>query len=519
MKGWGRIFLVWAWIVVWLCSGMEPGTVLGARLQEDVGGEEFTAPVYDWHTFYSAAEAVAVDGEGNIYLAGRTYVNWLGDRGQAPLHPFAGGGSAVAVMKLNADGVYQWHTFYGTMDSINYATDIALDCQGNIYVTGDSLIGGWDVEQPPIHAHSMGPFDLFVLKLNNAGAYQWHTFYGGTLPVGGGLTQGNGIGVDSCTNVYVAGSSTVSWTGDQGQAPRHSFSGGDDWVILKLNSQGGYQWHTFYGSPTGDRVGGIAVDSAGTIVVAGTSWAGWLGYNGKAPLHGYQGGSDIAVLKLNSNGYYLWHTFWGAVSADAGAAVALDESGGVYVTGSSEATWMGSEGRLPVHLHDTAQDLAVLKLSAAGVDQWHTFYGLNGAADSGRGIAVDPFHGVYVIGSSGGGWLGDGEVAPVHAYSGGTEIVALALEGDYGEYRWHTFYGTEGADAGLDAVVDGHNLYLTGHSTASWLGDGEALPLHAFTNLNGDGVAIKLDYRGCSSSSSGGGMPGDGGGTGGLIVP
>ena len=31
----------------------------------------------------------------------------------------------------------------------------------------------------PLHAHSGGPaYDMFVLKLDTNGAYQWHTFYG-----------------------------------------------------------------------------------------------------------------------------------------------------------------------------------------------------------------------------------------------------------------------------------------------------------------------------------------------------
>lgn len=48
---------------------------------------------------------------------------------------------------------------------------IALDIDGNIYITGQGAVG-WGV---PVRAYSGGD-DAFVARLNSKGEYQWHTF-------------------------------------------------------------------------------------------------------------------------------------------------------------------------------------------------------------------------------------------------------------------------------------------------------------------------------------------------------
>ncbi len=73
---------------------------------------------------------------------------------------------------------YAWHTFYGANDS-EYGNSIAIDGNGNVYITGESEIT-WSgpAGQSPLHTHSgEGEYDIFVLKLDSSGSYQWHTFY------------------------------------------------------------------------------------------------------------------------------------------------------------------------------------------------------------------------------------------------------------------------------------------------------------------------------------------------------
>ena len=268
----------------------------------------------------------------------------------APLHPYNGGWYNLFVLKLDSSGVLQWHTFYGSSNSndLDYGNSIALDHSGNIYVAGksDSTWGS------PLHPHSAGDPNVFILKLDNNGTYLWHTFYGISS-----TNYGVGLALDSDSNIYVT-STSAAWG-----IPLHDYSGNWDIFVLKLDSAGAYKWHTFYGSAGNDDFGyGIAVDGSGNVYVTGTSQGNW-----GSPLSAYSGNADFFLLKLNSSGTYQWHSFYGSGNDDWGWGVAVDTSGKVYVTGGSNATWgtpihsfIGNESVFVLKLDDLAGSARVL---------------------------------------------------------------------------------------------------------------------------------------------------------------
>ena len=256
--------------------------------------------------------------------------------------------------------------------------------------------------------------------------YQWHTFYGVTDSIGGPRS----IAVDAADNVYIAGYTNKSWG-----SPLHAYSGDYDMMVMKLNSLGEYQWHTYYGaSPTssedGDDEGAsIAVDGGGNVYVTGYSDRTWQGPGNIAPLHAHGGDAEyMFVLKLNSSGAYQWHTFYQPGRANA---IALDGSSNVYVTGYASAKW-GSP------LHTSSGNLVVLKLNSSGAYQWHTYYGAGASAadEAGYGVAVAPNgSAVYITGSAPDTWQGDGNTAPLHPFSGGAGYSTDILRSQV-EHQW-----------------------------------------------------------------------------------
>ena len=88
------------------------------------------------------------------------------------------------------------------------------------------------------------------------------------------------------------------------------------------------------GRVTHDYGYGIAVDASGNVYVAGYSLATW-----GTPLNPHSGSYDIVVVKFDSSGVYQWHTFYGSSDDDYGNGIAVDSSGNVYVTGESNASW------------------------------------------------------------------------------------------------------------------------------------------------------------------------------------
>ena len=141
---------------------------------------------------------------------------------------------------------------------------------------------------------------IFILKLNEAGAYQWHTFYGS-----GGFDGANAVSADRQGNIYLTGSSTSNWQGDGNANPVHPHSGAADVAVIKLSGDGVYQWHSFYGSSDPDGGNGIVLDQQENPIISGYSFAAWSGDGGVNPLHGYGGGYDILALKLSADRLFL----------------------------------------------------------------------------------------------------------------------------------------------------------------------------------------------------------------------
>jgi hypothetical protein len=118
-------------------------------------------PKYEWHTFYGSEDwddgySVAIDGSGNLYIAGNSIAPWNGPDGQSPLNEcFDDDGYAyLFVLKMEKNGAYGWHTFF--ISSVNFysnTTSLAIDSSGNIYISGIAY-ASWDGPdgQSPLNA-------------------------------------------------------------------------------------------------------------------------------------------------------------------------------------------------------------------------------------------------------------------------------------------------------------------------------------------------------------------------------
>jgi hypothetical protein len=332
--------------------------------------------------------------------------------------------------------------------------------------------------------------------------YSWHTFHGSAND-----DVGSGIAVDGSGNIYVTGKSNTSWNGPGScltsgisPCPLNAFTGGYDVFLLKLDSSGAYQWHTFYGSTGDDAGNGIAVDGSGNVYVIGVSSADWGISENR--INGHSGGDDIFVIKLNSNGERLWHTFLGSVNDDGGVAIAVDSGGNTYITGSSTATW----GTSPVHAFTGYVDAVVAKLNSSGVLQWNSFYG-SGSSDGGNGIALDGSGNIYVVGSSWATWSVSA-ASPVNGFSGSEDIFALKLNNS-GAYQWHTFLGAGNNFGSAIALDASNNVYITGYSDTTW-----GLPVNSHSGgidlvaakLNNSGVLQWNTFYGSPTADTGNGI-------------
>jgi uncharacterized protein YfaP (DUF2135 family) len=203
----------------------------------------------------------------------------------------------------------------------------AADANGNFYVagafTGTATFGTNTLV-------SAGQTDVFIAKYNNAGALLWARRAGGP-----GFDAANGIASDGAGNTFVTGSfegGADFGTNSLTAADADSFS---DIFVARLDASGSFVWARGFGAgAVSDSGNAIAVDSAGNVLVAGSSA---LATFGASPV---LGAGRILLAKLDASGNPLWARLAGVAGfngvLDAGTGVGTDAAGNVYLAGNFE---------------------------------------------------------------------------------------------------------------------------------------------------------------------------------------
>jgi hypothetical protein len=128
------------------------GAVLGLGLFSTASAqvtEEWVARYNGPDSPYDVATSLAIDGDGNVYVTGTT---WGGSMI----------GSNYITIKYNPAGIEQWVRLYnGPGNGSDDANSLAVDGDGNVYVTGISLGGG--------HAASTMPPSSTTLPASSSG--------------------------------------------------------------------------------------------------------------------------------------------------------------------------------------------------------------------------------------------------------------------------------------------------------------------------------------------------------------
>ena len=304
--------------------------------------------------------AVAVDAGGNVHVTGSSQSGGFASED-------------FATIKYGPDGDTLWvKRFNGTGGGSDFANAIALDADGDVYVTGQS----WGLTSA---------YDYLTIKYNADGDTVWTRRYNGSRN-GGDIPHS--IAVDGTGNVYVTGES-------EGLVGTHGIY--EDYVTIKYTLAGDEAWAARYNGLAGDydRANAIAVDNLGNVYVTGVSDGGSSGSG--APFF------DYATLKYDSAGTFEWvMTYNGPGSDDDEAtSIAVDDSGHVYVTGKTQ---------------DDLSDLdyTTIRYSTSGVVEWLAVYdGPASNADEATDLVVDGIGNAYVTGKSYGGASMDFDYATI----------------------------------------------------------------------------------------------------------
>lgn len=158
-----------------------------------------------------------------------------------------------------------------------------------------------------------------------------------------------------------------------------------------------------------------------------------------------------------------WVVTAGASSTNEGHAVAIDDSGNVYVAGEFVQTIDFDPGPGVTELTANNTDNFVAKLDASGDLVWAVSYGGPGNGNVVNDIVVDASGSVYLTGSFGltpdfDPGAGTAELTS----AGGSDIYVLKLDSS-GTFVWVRSMGGSEADVGESIAVDASgNIYTTG---------------------------------------------------------
>jgi uncharacterized protein (TIGR03437 family) len=199
------------------------------------------------------------------------------------------------------------------------------------------------------------------------------------------------VATDPQGNIYVVGQTSSPAFPVTSNALQATLKGNSDAFISKISPAGALLWSTYFGGSGNDSAAGVAIDSAGNILVAGTTSSTDL-----PVLNAYQntlgGRTNLFVLKLDPTGKILYCTYLGGSSNDGATGLAVDSAGAAYITGyTSSANFPGQ-----TTLAFTFQGF-VVKLAANGALVYS--YEPTNAQISSAAIAVDASGSAYITGS------------------------------------------------------------------------------------------------------------------------
>ncbi len=429
-------------------------------------------------------QAVAVDRFGNSYITGqfRNAATFGPGQPNQTILTATGAQQEIFIAKYDLNGFLQWAKKITTVQG--EGNGIGVDLLGNIYVTGYFNSSGTFApgEANETTLTATGGLDIFLAKYDNNGNFIWAKKAGS-----GFYDQAEALAVDSSGNSYVTGRFGDVARFGAGEANQTDLTApglAEDIFIAKYDTTGLLQWAKRAGGTGTDQGLGIALDGAGNSYVTGVFSGNAMAPATFGPGEANEtmlitpagGATDLFVAKYNANGLLQWVKRAGEAEADSGVAIAVDQTGNSYATGSFRGSVIFGQGdpNQTTLNSDLGSDIFIAKYNTTGALQWAKRAGWD-ANEIGQGIAVDAFGSVYLTAYGGGALFGPGE--PNETFVGflGSDDIFVAKLNPDGSLAWAKSAGGVGADRGLGIALDGMGgVLVTGQiSNTATFGSGE----------------------------------------------
>ena len=274
----------------------------------------------------------------------------------------------IFVQKLDSDGNLIWAKSVGGADQ-DVGYHVITDPLGNVYVIGGfKQTVDFDPGPGTFYQTSQGALDIFVLKLDLNGNFQWAKSFGSS-----GTDIGRLLTLDYENNIIVIGSFYDTVDFDPGPGVYQIGSNGlSDAFIQKLDPSGNFLWAAGFGSSGYDLGYSIATDNTGNLLFGG-AYVNTVDFDPGSGVRNLtsSGNRSGFLLKLNPGKDLLWARSLNATETVYGLSVSVDQTGNVYASGRFNGTVDLDPGSAEYSLVSVDEpDFFLQKLDAEGSFLW-----------------------------------------------------------------------------------------------------------------------------------------------------
>lgn len=378
---------------------------------------------------------------------------------------------------------------------------VAVDASGNVYSIGSSYGGDFDPSSATYTLPSIYG-GTYVSKLDASGNFLWAKQFGGddfNSPV-----KPMGLTLDASGNVYVTGYFSGAPDFDPSSATFSiTTTMFDDAFIVKLDASGNFVFAKNFGGSNIEQANDIKVDASGNIYTTGkfrndTDFDPGVG---TYTLGTVASSFDVFVSKLDASGDFVWAKNFSGGADETAAALTLDASGNVYVTGGflNKVDFDPSASVYTITPTNSGQvDVFLVKLDASGNFVWAKTLG--GTQDvTASALTIDATNNLYLGGYFSGITDFDPNAGISNLTSNGTSDVFISKYDVSGNYLWAKQFGGTQYDLLFSLALDAaNNIYSTGSFMLSVDFDPSANTntLTTMHTSHSDAFILKLDANG-----------------------
>ncbi len=334
----------------------------------------------------NAATDIAIDSADNAVVVGKFTGNIDLDSGPGTYEVTSTPGvEATYIAKYTNGGALLWGKVVAGSGNVT-GENLSVDHDGNIIVVGN-FSGTADFDPSSNVSSASGSNALFVLKLDSDGHFEW------VKVATGQSSRVRSVDTDALGNISVYGSFGGTAVLDNALSQGTLVSrGSTDMFVWQISASGETNWAHGIGGTGMEGAGKLSVAPDGSVILAGTFRNDVVDFDPGSGTFNLIGGidDDVVVLKLNSDGEFVWAKQLAGAATDSVNAVAVDQDGNVVLGGITFSLVQFDPGNAASQLTGNY----LWKLNSAGDFVWV----VNGSTV--RDIAIDPSGDVLTVGTS-----------------------------------------------------------------------------------------------------------------------